>query len=73
MFSTSGNHRLLLISRLASLVLIMTIVSCNRTHYRHQADADVAEVIAETSYDERWALPRFDIEVDLHIVAATEF
>jgi hypothetical protein len=64
MFSISGHHRILLMSRLACVVLIMTIVSCNRSYYRQQADAEVSEVITEKSYDDRWAIPCFDIEMD---------
>ncbi|MCH7685222.1 MAG: TolC family protein, partial [Planctomycetes bacterium] len=64
MFPTSGNHRIHLMYRLACLVLIMTIVGCNRTHYRQQADAEVTAVITEKSYDDRWAIPCFNIDID---------
>ena len=44
----------------------MTIqfVGCNRAYYREQADQEVGELIREKSYDARWAVPDFTVNVD---------
>lgn len=37
---------------------------CTRTHYRLQADREVRGLIAQKSWDPRWAFPSFPINVD---------
>ena len=37
---------------------------CSRQRYRLQADRDVYEIVAGKSFDPRWALPQYTIEMD---------
>jgi len=49
---------------LLAAALLSSHVGCTRRHYRQQADAETAYVVAEKSTDPRWALPGFTIEQD---------
>ena len=37
---------------------------CSRQRYRLQADRDAYEIVAGKSFDPRWALPQYTIEMD---------
>jgi hypothetical protein len=55
--STSGRW-------LLGLCLVAAFTGCTRRFYREQADQEVAQVVAEKSFDERWALPGYTINID---------
>jgi len=64
MFPRANGSRIFLLGGMACLVLILPQFGCTRSYYRQQADQEVMEVVAEKSFDERWALPCFNIEMD---------
>lgn len=56
-----------LISRFALPLLMLAglpAAGCNRTFYREGADLEVRVLVDEKSYDPRWDLPNFTIEMD---------
>ena len=56
--------------RASRLISILTIAaslggaSCSRQHYHKAADTEVTELVAEKAGDPRWAVPRYDVEMD---------
>ncbi|MCA9088377.1 MAG: TolC family protein [Planctomycetaceae bacterium] len=50
--------------RLLLAVTFLLPTGCTRQFWRHQADTDVYDAVAEKLNDPRWTLPRVDIEPD---------
>ncbi len=47
------------------LSLAATVATgCSRTRYRLQADQEVAELVTQKSFDQRWAIPGFTLATD---------
>jgi len=48
------------------LALLTALGGCSQRHYRLEADREVHELIDEKSYDPRWAIDCFSIEMNPH-------
>jgi outer membrane protein TolC len=48
----------------AAVLLSVCVSGCSREFWKNQADRDSYEVIAEKGTDQRWAVPRIDVEPD---------
>jgi hypothetical protein len=64
MFAICHGRCALLTIGAAALVALSAASGCNRTHYRQQADQEAVQMVVEKSYDPRWGMPGFTIEMD---------